>query len=133
MTGALDPRAAFEARCWARARLWRDGAIDSAVDELQAWAERIGLEALGGQDEVQRMMSAAFAAVRTDLAKPPAEPPAIEEPDPTGTAASTLAAAEYLVRQKDHQRLRRWLASHSVEERQDILNYLSKGSRHAAA
>jgi hypothetical protein len=34
----VDPRAAFELRCWARARLFAQGELDlhDAVDELQA-------------------------------------------------------------------------------------------------
>jgi hypothetical protein len=81
-------------------------------------------------------MSAAFAEVRRDIIKePPAEPGEIKEPEPPPecAAASTLAAASYLVAQRDPERLRQWLANHSAEERRDIFTRLSKGSRHAAA
>jgi len=39
-------------------------------------------------------------------------------------AASTLAAADYLVRQNDAERLRQWLARHSAPERAAILRHL---------
>jgi hypothetical protein len=55
-------RRAFEARCWARARLWWEHVytLHESVDVLQRDAERSGLVAEIGQDEVQRIMSAAF-------------------------------------------------------------------------
>jgi hypothetical protein len=66
----VDALAVFHARAEARALLWQAGEIDlhDAVDVLQADAERDGLVAAIGQDEVQRIMSAAFATVRDDLA-----------------------------------------------------------------
>src|SRR5262245_7551058 len=60
----------FIARAEARAILWAAGdlSLHDAVDELQAAAIRSGLVAQLGQDEVQRLMTEAFAAVRDDLA-----------------------------------------------------------------
>jgi hypothetical protein len=57
---------AFELRCWARARLYAHGELDlhAAIDELQAHAERRGLVADIGQDDVQACMAAAFGPVR---------------------------------------------------------------------
>ena len=58
-------------RAWARARLWQAGDLDlhGAVDMLQAAAVRDGLVANVGQDRVQEIMAAAFAAVRDNLFK----------------------------------------------------------------
>ena len=54
----------FEALCWARGHLWREGHlgedIQRAVDPLQQWAVDNGLVKRIGQDEVQRLMSEAF-------------------------------------------------------------------------
>jgi hypothetical protein len=62
------PLKVFIARAEARALLWQAGEFDlhEAIDELQAAAVRDGLVAAIGQDEVQAIMSAAFAAVRDD-------------------------------------------------------------------
>ena len=59
-------REVFIARAKARALLWQLSKISlhEAVDELQTAAERDGLVAKLGQDAVQRLMAAAFAAVR---------------------------------------------------------------------
>jgi hypothetical protein len=65
--------AAFGARCWARAQLWRNGAygdtrdaraLHCAVDALQHQAEHEGFLAAIGQDAVQACMAAAFREVR---------------------------------------------------------------------
>jgi NADH:ubiquinone oxidoreductase subunit B-like Fe-S oxidoreductase len=57
-----DPLDVFTARCEARATLVAVGFMDlhTAIDELQADAERDGLVERVGQDEVQRLMSEAF-------------------------------------------------------------------------
>jgi hypothetical protein len=63
----IDLIAAFEARCEARAQLWSVGEIvdlDEAVDVLQDSAEKTGLVAAIGQDEVQAIMTKAFRPVR---------------------------------------------------------------------
>jgi hypothetical protein len=62
----IDPALAFKARCEARALLYHAGEIDlqDAVDELQASAVASGLVREIGQDEVQRIMAAAFHRVR---------------------------------------------------------------------
>jgi hypothetical protein len=62
----VDPLTAFAARCKSRALLYRAGemTLHEAVDGLQEAAERSGLVAHLGQDEVQRLMSDAFAVVR---------------------------------------------------------------------
>jgi hypothetical protein len=64
----IDPREVFVARAEARALLWQAGEFDlhTAVDELQAHAEREGLVAEIGQDAVQAIMATAFAVVRDD-------------------------------------------------------------------
>jgi hypothetical protein len=66
---APDPLAAFELRCWARARLWQAGEINDlhdAVDVLQECAVAWGLVESIGQDRVQEIIAAAFDAVRDD-------------------------------------------------------------------
>jgi hypothetical protein len=61
----VDPVTVFIARTEARALLWAAGEFDlhEAVDKLQADAERDGLVAAIGQDEVQRIIAEAFALV----------------------------------------------------------------------
>jgi hypothetical protein len=58
----VDPRLAFTARCEARALLFATGelALHDAVDALQAAAVASGLVREIGQDEVQKIMAAAF-------------------------------------------------------------------------
>lgn len=46
--------------------------------------------------------------------------------DARAVAAATLAAAEYLIRQDDAERLRKWLAQHSAQERAAILRHLEQ-------
>jgi hypothetical protein len=119
----------FIAHAEARAILWAACEFDlhEAVDALQAAAVASDLVAQLGQDEVQRLMAEAFAAVRDDVV--PAE--LIEAtPAVRGAAASTLMAAEYLVQQNDAERLHTWLAKHSASERIAIRGHLrSKGGR----
>ena len=61
----VDIVAAFIARAEARALLYAANEFDlhEAVDKLQADAERDGLVAAIGQDEVQRIIAEAFSAV----------------------------------------------------------------------
>jgi hypothetical protein len=61
----IDPVAVFIARAEARALLYAANEFDlhEAVDKLQADAERDGLVAAIGQDEVQRIIAEAFSAV----------------------------------------------------------------------
>lgn len=66
-----DKTQVFKALCWSRASRWREGAIDAdhngdhwighAVDPLQDWAVKNGLVREIGQDQVQAIMSEAFA------------------------------------------------------------------------
>jgi hypothetical protein len=58
-------RAAFELRCWSRARLYVEGELElrEAVDALQLGAAASGLVDELSQDEVQRILSLAFAGV----------------------------------------------------------------------
>jgi hypothetical protein len=129
-----DPLAVFTARCEARALLWRCLEFDlhEAVDALQAAAIASGLVAEIGQDEVQRLMATAFHAVRGDLPKSADMVPddiAVAPAPRRGAAASTLMAAEYLVRENDPEQLQRWLAQHGAEERTAILQHLEKRQR----
>jgi hypothetical protein len=61
----VDPVAVFIARAEARALLFAAGEFDlhEAVDKLQVDAGRDGLVAAIGQDEVQRIITEAFAIV----------------------------------------------------------------------
>jgi hypothetical protein len=65
----LSALAVFIARAEARALLWKCGelTLHNAIDELWADAERDGLLAKFGPDEVQRLLADAFAKVRDDL------------------------------------------------------------------
>ncbi len=67
----LDPVEVFRARAEARAMLWAAGKFDlhAAIDVLQRDAERDGLVAKLGQDEVQRLMVEAFAPVRDEVSR----------------------------------------------------------------
>ena len=60
-----SPLAILELRAWARATLYAAGEIDlpTAVDALQAAAERDGLVERLGQNRVQALMATAFHAV----------------------------------------------------------------------
>jgi hypothetical protein len=70
-TAGSRPLAILRLRAWARARLWQAGELDlhEAIDTLQAAAVRDGLIAKLGQDCVQAIIAAAFAAVRDDFLK----------------------------------------------------------------
>jgi hypothetical protein len=61
-----DPLDVFQARCEARAHLVAAGLHDlqDSVDTLQAAAEAYGLVEKYGQDEVQAVLSEAFARWR---------------------------------------------------------------------
>ena len=53
----------FDALCWARGHLWREGHIadrTDAIDVLQQWAVDHGLIERIGQDDVQRRIAEAF-------------------------------------------------------------------------
>jgi hypothetical protein len=67
----IDPVAVFIARAEDRAMLWAAGemTLHDAVDKLWVAAIRDGLVAKLGQDRVQEITAAAFAAVRDDLLK----------------------------------------------------------------
>jgi hypothetical protein len=206
---------------FARALLWQAGEINlhDAIDELQSAANADGLVAKLGQDEVQRLMAEAFAAVRDEVCttvvqthdadedplleglkfcadtkwhleewerrtgKTASQAPcekswsapswrdaAVEyhqdrgnstliaetEPAcqarahrlladdvsqerawadvsrPAPGAASTLMAAEYLVREGDRERLRKWFAAHGAEQRAAIFQHLERRRRRKA-
>jgi hypothetical protein len=83
----------FIARAWARATLFAAGemTLHTAVDQLQQDAVASGLVAELGQDEIQHIMSAAFAPVRHDVGVTARDPDPVEverEPDQARAAAS---------------------------------------------
>jgi hypothetical protein len=128
---AIDPVAVLIARVEARAILWREGelTLHDAVDQLLADAERDGLVGKLGADRVQQILADGFAPVRDDLPGNQdvvPDEPITEEPTTAGVAASTLDAAEFLIRERDPKRLRVWLAQHSAEERRTILKHLER-------
>jgi hypothetical protein len=88
-----NPVDVFTARASARAVLFAANEIDlpEAVDRLQADAVRTGLVAEIGQDEVQRLMAEAFAAVRDNFSAACGQVPA-EATRPDRAAASTIEA-----------------------------------------
>jgi hypothetical protein len=55
-----------------------------------------------------------------------------ERPKQPRAAQSTLAAADYLVREGDVERFRRWLAQHSVDERAAIIKHLERKKKASA-
>jgi hypothetical protein len=99
---APDPVEAFELRCWARARLYRDGelGLHDAVDELQAAAVAGGLVERIGQDAVQAVMSSAFAVVRDDLRPtPPLETTCSVQATCRRTPETTIEATMWCLRE----------------------------------
>jgi hypothetical protein len=93
----------FIARAWARATLFAAGemTLHNAVDELQQYAVVSGLVAELGQDEIQHVMSAAFANVHRDIWITASDPDRVEiEPirEQPCAAASTVEAVVYALR-----------------------------------
>jgi hypothetical protein len=118
----------FTARCDARAILYRACVYDlhEAVDVLQAGAERTGPVGEISQDAVQKIMAQAFHAVRP---RPPDKVPALMHARASKRRRlpiSTLRAAEYLIQQRDRQRLRSCLAVHSRDERVALQKYFNR-------
>jgi hypothetical protein len=136
-----SPLEAFEACAEARALLFARGVFDlhEAVDELQDHAVRRGLVDEIGQDAVQHIMSEAFRPVReatqatlvdeamleatleleavlnpelAEAAAEPKPPPPPSPPPKPHVPQSVLDAADYVRRQGDPERLRRWLGDH---------------------
>ena len=120
-----NPLLVLQARAEARALLWQIGYwnFHHAVDELQRFAEQSGAIADIGQDEVQRIIAAAFAAV---IDNQPLEQEIIwEDPPTTGVANSTLDAAAWLWFQcqgaDKEARFRSFMRRHSSVDRAAIL------------
>jgi hypothetical protein len=141
----------FRERCEVRAILYEAGELElhEAVDVLQADAERTGLVEAIGQDAVQAIMAAAFSGEqstssfspeeisearlraalasltpeqRDDIAfKPTLKKEATDRP---AAAKSTLRAADYLLKQNDPERMRRWMDKHTAAERAAIIKHI---------
>jgi len=92
----------------------------AVADQLQTLADGY-VDA--GADAIQRIMATEFANA--------AEPEQISQQP--RAAASTLRAAEYLIRQKDPERMRRWLEGRSPGECAAILRHIEKRKRGQAA
>jgi hypothetical protein len=105
-----DPIEVFTEQCAARALLFANDALPlhEAIDGLQMSAERNGLIGRIGQDRVQAIMGAAFAAVRF-----PSDPD--HSPQESQTPNSTIAAFWYVVSLNDPDRLKAWLADHPAD------------------
>jgi hypothetical protein len=142
---AADPVEVFTARCEARAHLVKVGELElhEAVDGLQEAAERAGLVTSLGQDAVQAMIAVAFettiqAAHKSDAqASPSNEPYRLVSEEGVASAAelqrtyeralaaqfhhrlpaSTVEALNFVVRQKDPERLRQFIAARTPHER----------------
>jgi hypothetical protein len=126
----------FTARAWARATLFAAGemTLHTAVDQLQQDAVASGLVAELGQDEIQHIMSAAFATVRRDVGITACDP------DPVGVgpkrgqpraAASTIEALVYALRTNGTAAIalnRERLIEVSPKQLEDVIVRLS-GSR----
>jgi hypothetical protein len=123
---------AFRERCEARAILIEACLLDfhEAIDGMQAAAVKSGLVGELGQDAVQAMMAEAFTKVprSTALSDKTDEPATTPLPPQPRCARSTFDAAEYLLRQNDPARMRRWLAKHTRAERIAILEQI-RGKR----
>jgi hypothetical protein len=117
----------FRERCEARAILCEACVFDlhEAVDVLQADAERTGLVAELGQNQVQALMAAAFARLCPADFSPDLRPPVVQ-PQTFFVARSTLDAAEYLIKQNDRAKFRTWLAQHTRAERQAIKKHFAR-------
>jgi hypothetical protein len=119
----IDAVTVFRARCEARAQLWFNGALSlhDAVDELWHDAERDGLVAKLGADEVQRIVADAFAPLRDDLAGDAANifEPIDEADDDTFAAACRKADDKQRGKLIDPRiaRVRRWLDDDASIER----------------
>ena len=85
-----------------------------------------------GQDEVQRIIAAAFARV---LDEDQEESPFLIDPAPLDVAQSTLDAAAWLWFQRGHEpeRFRDFVQRHSSRERAAIMQYIKniRAKRHA--
>jgi hypothetical protein len=125
-----DPLEVFRARCIARHTLVASGDLDlhEAVDGLQAAAVRTGLVHELGQDQVQAIMAYPDVDVVRGV-------PAGDHLDQACDVASlkrrpipksTIDAAEYLVRQGDPARLRKWLDGRPAAERAAIHKHLNE-------
>jgi hypothetical protein len=139
-----DPIEVFTARCEARAHLFEAGELDlhRAVDVLQDAAERTGLVTSIGQDAVQALMANAFQAIQlVPDSSAPASPSnelyrLVSQVGVVGAAemqrayelglaarfrhrlpASTIEALNFVVRQKDPERLRQFIAARTPHER----------------
>jgi hypothetical protein len=125
-TSSVSLAAAFEARCWARARLYSEGELElhDAVDKLQQSAERDGLVAALGQDRVQWMMSDAFGAVRrrtNELATASAWEFGEAYDDHRGIlTTSTVEELERLIEQDNPVPFREWMTPLTVAERMAV-------------
>lgn len=148
-------------RAEARATLWRAGEyeLSEAVDELQAWAQRVGLIDEIGQNDVQEILATAFADPPLPDHHPggcdicgcdPCQTPGFcnacraadaralltkaEPQRPTYTTAqSTLDAAAWLVFQNgDAEHFNAWLQQHP-HDRDAIQAHIEKlkAARHA--
>jgi len=100
--GSADPFAVFVARGQAKARLVREGDLDlhEAVDALQAAAVQTGLTGALGQDAVQAIMNAAFAAVHKPALAASVPEPTSEAAPAKRAAASTVEALMYSLRER---------------------------------
>jgi hypothetical protein len=116
------PENSFRARCEARAQLFAAGEIGlhEAVDVLQHDAEATGLVADIGQDAVQEVMSAAFAAstelgtiVPDSVDCVPDIPPLAENPD------YSSAGFWRLCREADERQARRPKPAKDLPDRHD--------------
>jgi hypothetical protein len=146
----IDPIAAFQARCEARAILYGAGELDlhDAVDKLQADAVRDGLIKSIGQDAVQTDMATGFrpvrmvewAAERMAEVSDPVSPDKQHGPRSRAhsrTPGSTVEALMWLLRErglsclndvKNRDRLRRCDASAIKEMSGRLLNMNSRSN-----
>lgn len=124
-----DPREVFTARCAARASLYSsaDLPLHDAVDVLQESAGTTGLIDRVGQDEVQRIIAAAFAPHQENREHNQCGIDKTEDAynslSFTFAWACRLADAEHIVKHKPN-RLASWLSERTEYEREIIIGHL---------
>jgi hypothetical protein len=124
----------FKLRCQAHARLVAAGEIGfhASVDALQDAAVKYGLVADIGQDAVQAIMAEAFSIVAEMIEEATRSSPSTDDnPDAPPVAPSKLNAVDYLVRENDMNRLRRFLDGRSDSELAAIEDHLRRQQRAA--
>jgi hypothetical protein len=134
-----DPIEVYGALCRSRSYRYVTGelTLHESVDYLQAAATKLALVDTIGQDAVQEIIAAVFGPIREARKRVETDQwsdstadrnrihPRSKAQD-AHVAASTLAAAELLVRGGDANRLHEWLLAHADAERSAIVRHIDR-------